>query len=84
MLLGGKYKGGRECYMWGKEVGNGIGGVSMDGVEKGNCGDGGGGMGMGDIGEVVWKDFVKDKGREGRWYDGEGFIVWKGEGWMVV
>ncbi len=53
------YKPATECYMSRKDLANAIRALSMDAVQKANSGHPGAPMGMADIAEVLWNDFLK-------------------------
>jgi transketolase N-terminal domain/subunit len=52
-----------------KELANAIRALSMDAVQKANSGHPGAPMGMADIAEVLWNDFLKHNPNDPTWYD---------------
>ena len=58
-----------------KELANAIRALSMDAVQKANSGHPGAPMGMADIAEVLWNDFLKHNPTDPTWYDRDRFIL---------
>lgn len=56
-----------------KELANAIRALSMDAVQKANSGHPGAPMGMADIAEVLWNDFLKHNPTDPTWYDRDRF-----------
>ena len=52
-----------------RELANAIRALSMDAVQKANSGHPGAPMGMADIAEVLWNDFLKHNPENPHWYD---------------
>lgn len=52
-----------------KELANAIRALSMDAVQKANSGHPGAPMGMADIAEVLWNDFLRHNPTDPTWYD---------------
>lgn len=52
-----------------KDLANAIRALSMDAVQKANSGHPGAPMGMADIAEVLWNDFLKHNPTDPTWYD---------------
>ncbi|MFP1454149.1 hypothetical protein ACLB1O_03500 [Escherichia coli] len=52
-----------------KDLANAIRALSMDAVQKANSGHPGAPMGMADIAEVLWNDFLKHNPTYRTWYD---------------
>ena len=61
-----------------KILANAIRFLSMDAVQKANSGHPGAPMGMADIAEVLWNDFLKHNPTDPTWYDRDRFILSKG------
>ncbi len=58
-----------------KDLANAIRALSMDAVQKANSGHPGAPMGMADIAEVLWNDFLKHNPTDPTWYDRDRFIL---------
>ncbi len=56
-----------------KDLANAIRALSMDAVQKANSGHPGAPMGMADIAEVLWNDFLKHNPTDPTWYDRDRF-----------
>jgi len=67
-----------------RELANAIRALSMDAVEKAKSGHPGMPMGMADIAEVLWRDFLKHNPANPDWADRDRFIVSNGHGSMLV
>ncbi|SQC40564.1 transketolase [Klebsiella pneumoniae] len=52
-----------------RELANAIRALSMDAVQKANSGHPGAPMGMADIAEVLWNDFLKHNPQNPDWVD---------------
>lgn len=63
---------------------NAIRALSMDAVEKANSGHPGMPMGMADIAEVLWNDYLKHSPANLDWPDRDRFIVSNGHGSMLL
>lgn len=61
-----------------KDLANAIRALSMDAVQKANSGHPGAPMGMADIAEVLWNDFLKHNPTDPTWYDRDRFILSNG------
>lgn len=57
--------------------------LSMDAVEKANCGHPGMPMGMADIAEVLWNDFLHHNPSNPHWINRDRFILSNGHGCML-
>lgn len=66
-----------------KNLANAIRALSMDAVQKANSGHPGMPMGMADIAEVLWNDFLKHNPTNTKWYDRDRFILSNGHGAML-
>ncbi len=67
-----------------KELANAIRAISMDAVQKANSGHPGAPMGMADIAEVLWNDFLKHNPNDPTWYDRDRFILSNGHASMLL
>lgn len=67
-----------------KELANAIRALSMDAVQKANSGHPGAPMGMADIAEVLWNDFLKHNPNDPSWYDRDRFILSNGHASMLL
>ncbi len=83
-LLAPNYKPATECYMSRKDLANAIRALSMDAVQKANSGHPGAPMGMADIAEVLWNDFLKHNPTDPTWYDRDRFILSNGHASMLL
>ena len=61
-----------------KELANAIRALSMDAVQKANSGHPGAPMGMADIAEVLWNDFLQHNPADPTWYNRDRFILSNG------
>ena len=66
------------------ELANAIRVLSMDAVQKANSGHPGAPMGMADIAEVLWNDFLKHNPKNPNWADRDRFVLSNGHGSMLV
>ena len=67
-----------------RELANAIRALSMDAVEKAKSGHPGAPMGMADIAEVLWNDFLKHNPTNPKWYDRDRFVLSNGHGSMLL
>mgnify|MGYP000456659981 FL=1 len=67
-----------------KELANAIRVLSMDAVQKANSGHPGAPMGMADIAEVLWRDYLKHSPTNPEWVDRDRFILSNGHGSMLI
>ncbi|MFT2111807.1 transketolase [Marinomonas sp. 2405UD68-3] len=67
-----------------KELANAIRVLSMDAVQKANSGHPGAPMGMADIAEVLWNDFLKHNPTNPNWVDRDRFVLSNGHGSMLI
>ena len=63
---------------------NAIRALSMDAVQKANSGHPGAPMGMADIAEVLWRDFMKHNPSNPQWADRDRFVLSNGHGSMLI
>ena len=66
------------------ELANAIRALSMDAVQRANSGHPGAPMGMADIAEVLWNDFLKHNPNNPNWDNRDRFIMSNGHGSMLV
>ncbi len=67
-----------------RELANAIRALSMDAVQKAKSGHPGAPMGMADIAEVLWNDFLKHHPANPEWPDRDRFILSNGHGSMLI
>ena len=67
-----------------KVLANAIRVLSMDAVQKANSGHPGAPMGMADIAEVLWRDFLKHNPTNPKWADRDRFVLSNGHGSMLI
>jgi len=67
-----------------KELANAIRALSMDAVQKAKSGHPGAPMGMADIAEVLWNDFMHHNPANPKWADRDRFILSNGHGSMLI
>ncbi len=67
-----------------RELANAIRALSMDAVQKANSGHPGAPMGMADIAEVLWNDFLTHNPRNPKWSDRDRFVLSNGHGSMLI
>ena len=67
-----------------KDLANAIRALSMDAVQKANSGHPGAPMGMADIAEVLWNDFMKHNPSNPNWADRDRFVLSNGHGSMLI
>ncbi|WP_312203974.1 transketolase, partial [Mixta calida] len=67
-----------------RELANAIRALSMDAVQKAKSGHPGAPMGMADIAEVLWRDFLKHNPTNPAWADRDRFILSNGHGSMLL
>jgi transketolase len=66
------------------ELANAIRALSMDAVQKAKSGHPGAPMGMADIAEVLWRDFLKHNPTDPNWADRDRFVLSNGHGSMLI
>lgn len=66
-----------------RELANAIRVLSMDAVQKANSGHPGMPMGMADIAEVLWNDFLKHNPLHPNWMNRDRFVISNGHGCML-
>ena len=67
-----------------RHLANAVRALSMDGVQKANSGHPGAPMGMADIAEVLWNDYMKHNPANPKWADRDRFILSNGHGSMLI
>ena len=63
---------------------NAIRALSMDAVQKANSGHPGAPMGMADIAEVLWNEFLRHNPANPKWVDRDRFVLSNGHGSMLL
>ncbi|GAB2720915.1 transketolase [Halomonas garicola] len=66
------------------ELANAVRALSMDAVQKANSGHPGAPMGMADIAEVLWNDYLKHSPEAPQWADRDRFVLSNGHGSMLL
>ncbi len=67
-----------------RELANAIRALSMDAVQAANSGHPGMPMGMADIAEVLWNDYLKHNPGNPTWWDRDRFVLSNGHGSMLL
>ncbi len=67
-----------------KELANAIRALSMDAVQKAKSGHPGAPMGMADIAEVLWNDYLRHNPANPDWADRDRFVLSNGHGSMLI
>jgi transketolase len=67
-----------------RELANAIRALSMDAVQQANSGHPGAPMGMADIAEVLWNDFLRHNPANPKWANRDRFVMSNGHGSMLV
>ncbi|MDD5320102.1 MAG: transketolase [Methylococcales bacterium] len=67
-----------------RELANAIRALSMDAVQKANSGHPGAPMGMADIAEVLWNDFMRHNPANPKWSNRDRFVLSNGHGSMLI
>ena len=67
-----------------RELANAIRALSMDAVQQANSGHPGMPMGMADIAEVLWNDFLQHNPKNPEWANRDRFVVSNGHGSMLL
>ena len=66
------------------ELANAIRALSMDAVQKAKSGHPGAPMGMADIAEVLWNDYLQHNPADPKWPDRDRFVLSNGHGSMLL
>jgi len=67
-----------------RHLANAVRALAMDSVQKANSGHPGAPMGMADIAEVLWNDYMKHNPTNPQWVDRDRFILSNGHGSMLI
>ena len=67
-----------------RELANAIRALSMDAVQQANSGHPGAPMGMADIAEVLWNDFLRHNPANPAWFNRDRFVLSNGHGSMLI
>ena len=67
-----------------RELANAIRALSMDAVQKAKSGHPGAPMGMADIAEVLWRDYMNHNPVNPEWADRDRFVLSNGHGSMLL
>ncbi|NRA56010.1 MAG: transketolase [Gammaproteobacteria bacterium] len=67
-----------------KQLANAIRALSMDAVQQAQSGHPGAPMGMADIAQVLWHDFLKHNPTNPNWCDRDRFVLSNGHGSMLI
>jgi transketolase len=67
-----------------RDLANAIRALSMDAVQKANSGHPGAPMGMADIAEVLWNDFLHHNPANPEWVNRDRFVLSNGHGSMLI
>ena len=67
-----------------RDLANAVRALSMDAVQAANSGHPGAPMGMADIAEVLWNDYLKHSPNNPKWPDRDRFVLSNGHGSMLL
>ena len=67
-----------------REVANAVRALSMDAVQQANSGHPGAPMGMADIAEVLWNDYLSHSPANPNWFDRDRFVLSNGHASMLL
>src|SRR5210317_2286843 len=67
-----------------RELANAIRALSMDAVQKAKSGHPGAPMGMADIAEVLWNDYLSHNPANPEWHNRDRFVLSNGHGSMLI
>ncbi len=67
-----------------RELANALRALSMDAVQQANSGHPGAPMGLADVAEVLWRDFLKHNPGNPRWWDRDRFVLSNGHASMLL
>ncbi len=67
-----------------RQLANAIRALSMDAVQKAKSGHPGAPMGMADIAEVLWNDWLRHNPGHPQWFDRDRFVLSNGHGSMLI
>ena len=66
-----------------RDLANAIRALAMDAVQQANSGHPGMPMGMADIAEVLWNDFLRHNPSDPQWFNRDRFVLSNGHGSML-
>ncbi len=84
MAMSGPGKKKLACAPSRRELATAIRALSMDAVQAANSGHPGTPMGMADIAEVLWNDFLRHNPANPSWFDRDRFVMSNGHGCMLL
>ena len=67
-----------------RELANAVRALSMDAVQQANSGHPGAPMGMADIAEVLWNDYLSRNPADPTWVNRDRFVLSNGHGSMLL
>ncbi|QIK37862.1 transketolase [Caldichromatium japonicum] len=67
-----------------RELANAVRALAMDAVQQANSGHPGAPMGMADIAEVLWNDFMRHNPANPKWVDRDRFVLSNGHASMLI
>ena len=67
-----------------KDMANAIRALSIDAIDKANSGHPGMPLGMADIAQVLWKNYLKHNPKNPKWFNRDRFILSNGHGSMLL
>ena len=67
-----------------RQLANAVRALAMDSVQKANSGHPGAPMGMADIAEVLWNDYMKHNPTNPKWADRDRFVLSNGHASMLI
>src|SRR5262245_52035599 len=67
-----------------RELANAIRALAMDAVQQANSGHPGAPMGMADIAEVLWRDYLRHNPANPRWWNRDRFVLSNGHASMLL
>ncbi|MDN5869259.1 MAG: transketolase [Nitrococcus sp.] len=67
-----------------RQLANAIRALSMDAVQRANAGHPGAPMGMADIAEVLWNDYLRHNPGNPHWFNRDRFVLSNGHGAMLL
>jgi transketolase len=67
-----------------RDLANAVRALAMDAVQQANSGHPGMPMGMADIAEVLWNDFLRHNPANPRWFNRDRFVLSNGHGSMLL
>lgn len=74
----------RQVTLSRRDLANALRALSMDAVERARSGHPGAPMGMADIAEVLWNDFLRHNPQHPAWADRDRFVMSNGHGSMLL